>query len=142
MGSEVEHHLLMSSAEHPRVSESRQTGTDLDGAATGVVEDTVVKSPSVHVPYPAGKRTINKSGPKEDEDHGGEHATTFSDGANDEGSRNSAEHHLLHKHILSQHICHTVTLMKFISPRWIKKGKILKKKKEILPGKMSIATPG
>lgn len=116
MGAEVEHHLLVAPAEHPRVGERRKTGADLDGPAAGVVENAVVEGPSVDVPHPAGERAVDEGGPEEDEDHGREHAAALRDGADHKGCRDSAEHHLqLHKHTISQHIRHIVTPQDLLS---------------------------
>lgn len=94
MRSEVEHHLFVASAENPGVGEGRHTRDNLDGTATGVIENTIVEGPSVDVPNPAGNRTVDKGCPEESENHGRQNSATFSCGTNDESSSDSTELHL------------------------------------------------
>jgi hypothetical protein len=61
--AEVEHHLLLTLSKDPRVSERRKTGSDFDGSAAGVVEDTVLETPSVDVPYPASNWAVDERRP-------------------------------------------------------------------------------
>lgn len=92
--AEVEHHLLVTATENPRVGESRDTGSNLDGTTTGVIENAVVVCPAIDVPGPAGNGAVDQGSPEEDEHHGREHATTLSDGADHESGSDGAELHL------------------------------------------------
>lgn len=94
MRSEVEHHLLMSTAKNPRIGERRQTGANLDGTTSSIVQDTIVVRPPIDVPDPTGEGAVDESSPEENEDHGREHATTFCHRTNDESGCHTAEHHL------------------------------------------------
>lgn len=94
VGAEVEHHLLVTTTENPRVGESRHTGSNLDGTTTGVIEDAVVVCPAIDVPGPAGNGAVDQCRPEEDKHHGGEHTTALSDGTDHEGGSDGAELHL------------------------------------------------
>lgn len=93
--TEVHHHLLVASAENPRVGEGRHTGADLDGDTASVIEDTVLETPSVGVPDPVGERAVDEGSPAKDEDHGGNDTATFGDGSDSESSCDGTEHHLV-----------------------------------------------
>jgi hypothetical protein len=94
MRAKIQHHLLLTLSEDHRVSERGATGGDLDGAAAGVVEDAVFEGPAVGVPDPAGYGAVDEGGPPEGEDHGGDEAAAFGDGAHDDCGCDGAEHHL------------------------------------------------
>lgn len=91
MGSEVQHHLLLTLPEHHRVCERRHTRADFDGSAASVVEHAVFEGPAVDVPYPAGNGAIDECGPEEDENECWDETSSFGDGAHDNGSCDSAE---------------------------------------------------
>lgn len=91
MGTEVDHHLLLASAEDQGVSQSGHTGDDFDRASTSVVEDSIVESPSVDVPHPAGNGAVNKGRPEENEDHERENPTPFGDGSSSDGGGDGTE---------------------------------------------------
>lgn len=95
MRTEVEHHSLVATAKNPRVGESRHAGTNLDGAASGVIENTVLEGPAVGVPGPAGDGSVDEGGPEEDEDHAGNDSAALGGGTSSEGGSNGAEHHLV-----------------------------------------------
>ena len=92
--TKVQHHLLLTATENHGVCESGKTGTNLDRSSTGVVVNTPLVCPSVHVPCPAGDGAVDESGPEEDEDHHRDQTTTFSDGTDDDCSGGRTELHL------------------------------------------------
>jgi len=94
--AEVQHHLLLSASQNHRVGQCRQTRADFDGPAAGVIEHTVLVTPPVDVPRPAGNGTVNEGRPEEDEDHHGDQTTSFGDGAHNDCGRGGAELHLIH----------------------------------------------
>lgn len=94
VGTEVEHHLLVAAPEHPRVGQSGNTRTNLDGTATSVVENTPLESPAFGAPGPVRKRAVDESSPEESKNHAGNDATTLSSSTDHEGSSNSSELHL------------------------------------------------
>lgn len=94
MGSEVEHHLLLTTSKNPRVGEGGQTRDDLDGASSGVIETTPLEEPSIDVPGPARDRAVYNCSPEPDEDHHGYQSTALGDGTNDNRSGDGAELHL------------------------------------------------
>lgn len=59
MGSEVHHHLFVSAAKDPGISESRDTGTDLDRDTASIIEDSILESPAVGVPYPVSHGAVD-----------------------------------------------------------------------------------
>lgn len=71
--------------QHKGVSESCGTRADVDGGTTSEVETAHLQGPSLEVPGPESNGIVDDRGPDEDEDVGGEHATTISDSANSEG---------------------------------------------------------
>lgn len=95
MGSEVHHHLFVSAAEDPGVSQGRDAGSDLDGDTTGIIEDTILKRPSVAVPHPVGQGAVDQGGPAEAEHHARDDPTTLGDGSHSQAGGNGAEHHLV-----------------------------------------------
>ena len=94
MRAEVDHHLLLPSPEDHRVSQSGHTRTDFDGSATGIVHDTVIESPAIHIPGPASNGTVDEGRPEENEDHHGDQAATLSNSSNDNGASRGSELHL------------------------------------------------
>lgn len=94
MRAKVKHHFFLAFAENHAVGQGRAAGGDLDGAAAGVVEDAVFEGPAVGVPDPAGDGAVDEGGPPEGEDHGGDEAAAFGDGAHDDCGGYGAEHHL------------------------------------------------
>lgn len=70
MRTKVEHHLLLSLSQHHTVSQSRETGDNLDRSSAGVVENAVLECPSVDIPHPACDRAVNKRSPEKDKNHG------------------------------------------------------------------------
>lgn len=92
--TEVEHHLLVTAAEDPRISQSRDTGSDFDGTTTSIIHHSVLESPSIDVPSPAAQRAVDQCRPDEDEDHCRDNATTFGGGSNNEGCGYAEELHL------------------------------------------------
>lgn len=94
VGTEVEHHLLVTATEDPGVGEGGSSGSDFDGATAGIVEDTVLETPAVGVPGPAGERAVHKGGPAEGEDHAWYNATSLGGSTNNESCRDTAELHL------------------------------------------------
>ena len=95
MRSKVHHHLLVPAAQHPRVRKRRHTRADLDRAATGPVQHTVLVSPAVRVPHPVGNRAVHEGRPPEDENHAGHDSTPLRHGTDRQRSSDSAEHHLV-----------------------------------------------
>ena len=95
--TEVEHHLLVTSAKNPRISQSRNTGTDLDGATTSIIHYSVLKGPAVHVPSPAAERAIDQCRPDKNEDHCRNNATPFGGGSNNQGCGYAEELHLSYR---------------------------------------------
>ena len=94
MGAEVEHHLLLTLSQDHAICQSRQSGSDLDGPAAGIVHDTVGVAPSVYVPRPAGDWVINQGCPEEGPDQERKEAASFSYSARNDSSCDSAELHL------------------------------------------------
>jgi hypothetical protein len=94
MRAEVQHHLLLTSAEDHRVCQSGHTGSDFDRSSTSVVEDSPFESPAVDVPDPASNWAVNEGCPDEEEDHHWDEAAAFSDGTNDDSTSDGAELHL------------------------------------------------
>jgi len=72
VGSEVQHHLLLTPTKHHRICQSGQSGSNLDGSTSGVVHHTPAIAPTIGIPCPASDRTVDESRPAEDEDHGGD----------------------------------------------------------------------
>ena len=68
-------------AEHETVREGAAAGGDVDGAAAGKVDSTELVKPAIGVPCPVGNRVVDNRRPDEDEDDGGQHAPTVSDGS-------------------------------------------------------------
>lgn len=97
MRAEVQHHLLIAASEDPRVGQRRHSGTDLDGATTGVVEHAVLEGPAIGIPNPVGQRAVDNGGPKESEDHGGDDTTALSRGSDHQGCGDTAELHLVER---------------------------------------------
>jgi hypothetical protein len=95
VGTEVEHHLLLATSENHGVGERRHTRSNLDGSATGVVEDTPAEGPAARSPHPTGDRAVDKGGPDEDENEERHEAAALSDGACDNCGRDGAELHLV-----------------------------------------------
>ena len=91
MRTEVDHHLLLASAKDQGVGQSGHTGDDLDRATTSVVEDSIVESPPVNIPRPAGNGAVDKGRPEEHEDHEWENPTTFGDGSRRDGGSGGTE---------------------------------------------------
>ena len=96
MRAEIGHHLLLASAKHQTVSQGSETGSDFDWPSSGIIEYAIVEGPTVNVPDPAGEGTIDDGGPEPQEDHQGDDATTFSDGASGDGGSHGTELHLSH----------------------------------------------
>jgi hypothetical protein len=71
-------------AEHDGVGKGSGAGGDMDGTATGIVEGAEGEEPAAGVPGPVGDGVIDDGGPDEDEDEGGEDATTVSNSTNGE----------------------------------------------------------
>ena len=94
MGPEVKHHFLLTTAENPGVCQSREAGADLDGTATGIVDDAPSVTPSTGIPRPAGDWAVHEGRPEEDENHCRNETTTFRDGSDGDGRRGGAELHL------------------------------------------------
>lgn len=97
MGTEVDELAFSTSAENPGVSETAQTGADLDRASTSVVEHTPFESPTVDVPNPARDGCVDDGGPNESEDHGGENTTTLGHRAHQDGHGNGRELELVER---------------------------------------------
>ncbi len=95
MRSKVQHHALLSSAQDHGVCESGQSRHDLDRPTTSIIQNTIYVTPPVDIPGPACDRTVNESGPQEDEDHGRNHAATFCHRTHDDSRSNSTELHLV-----------------------------------------------
>lgn len=91
MRTEVDHHLLLSSAEHHGVCQSGQTRADFDRPSTGVVHDSVFESPAVEVPCPAGDGAVDEGSPEEHENHEWKNAATFGDSSSDDGTSHGTE---------------------------------------------------
>ena len=71
-------------AEHDGVGEGSGAGGDVNGAAAGIVEGAQGEEPAVGVPGPVGDGVVDNGGPNDDEDKGGENATTVSNSADGE----------------------------------------------------------
>lgn len=97
MGTEVHHHLLVSSAKDPGVCESGHARTDFDRDTAGVVENAVFETPSVGIPDPIGQRAVDECGPKEGEDHARDDTASLGDGSDSKGGGDSTEHHLVER---------------------------------------------
>lgn len=95
MGAEVDHHLLLTSAEDHGVSKSGHARADFDGPSASVIHDTIFEAPAINVPCPAGDRTVNEGSPEEDEDHERKDSTSFGDGSSNDGGGRGAELHLV-----------------------------------------------
>ncbi len=91
MRTEVDHHLLLASAKDQRVGQSGHTGDDFDRATTSVVEDSIVESPPVDIPRPAGDGAVDQGRPEEHEDHERKDSTTFGDGSSGDGGSGGTE---------------------------------------------------
>ena len=95
MGTEVEHHLLLSLSENHGICQSRQTRPDLDRATTRIIHDTILESPSVRIPSPTSDRVVDQGSPEERPDQEGHESTTFGYRTCHNGSCNATELHLL-----------------------------------------------
>ena len=84
VGTEVHHHPLVAPPENQGVGHGRHTRNYLDWPASGIVEDAIVEGPAIGIPHPACDGAVDEGGPEEHEDHGGEHAAAFGNGASDE----------------------------------------------------------
>ncbi len=91
MWTEVRHHLLLTPAQDEGVCEGGHARANLDGSSAGIVHHAVIEAPAVDIPSPAGDGAVDESGPSEDEDEEGEHATTLGDGTCSNGGRGCAE---------------------------------------------------
>ena len=96
MRAEICHHLLLALTQDQRVSESRQTGSNFDGPAAGIVHDAVFETPAVDVPCPAGDGAVDDCRPTECEDQKRKHSAALSDGTGNDSGCGSAELHLYH----------------------------------------------
>lgn len=93
--AEVEHHLLLATAENHRVGKRRHTRNDLDGSAAGVVENAPAEGPTARSPNPTCDRAVDECGPDEGEDEERHEAATLSDSACNNGGGDGAELHLV-----------------------------------------------
>ena len=82
-------------AEHQRVGKSASARGNVDGTATSKVVAGQVVQPAVAVPCPVCDRVVDNGGPDEDEDEGGQNATTVRNGTNGKGWRDGGEHALV-----------------------------------------------
>jgi hypothetical protein len=55
--------VARSMADEVRVGETGRSGSDLDGDAAGIVEDTPLESPAIGGPDPVGERVVDEGGP-------------------------------------------------------------------------------
>lgn len=69
MWAKVGHHLLLASTQHERICKGGHAGGNLDGPTARIVHDTVLVTPPIDVPRPAGNRAVDEGGPEEEEDH-------------------------------------------------------------------------
>lgn len=95
MRAKVHHHLLITTAQNPRVRKGRDAGANLDRNTTSVVNNTILESPTVGVPHPIRKRTVYQRGPEKGKDHAGNDAASLGDSSDGESSSDGAEHHLV-----------------------------------------------
>lgn len=93
--AEVEHHLLLTTAEDHGVGKRSHTRHDLDGSTTGVVEDAPAQSPAIASPSPACDGAVDDGCPEEGEHEEGNQAAALSDGTCSDGGGDGAELHLV-----------------------------------------------
>ena len=91
MWAEICHHFLLALSQDQGVGESRQSGTDFDRPAAGIVHDAVFEAPAVDVPCPAGDGTVDECCPAEYEDHEWKHSAALSDGTGNNSSCGGAK---------------------------------------------------
>ncbi len=65
------------------------------GTRTCIVEDTPLEAPAVDVPGPARDGAVDECYPYEGEEHGREDATSFGEGAHENGYGDARELHLV-----------------------------------------------
>ena len=89
--SEVQHHLLLALSKDHRICQCRHTRNNFNRSTSCVVENTIVESPAVYVPYPASDGAVDESRPEEDENHSWDKSATFGNCSHDNGSRDTTE---------------------------------------------------
>lgn len=97
MWAEIQHHLFVSAAKNPGISQCRHTGSDFDGTASSIVHNTIVEGPSVDVPHPASDGAVHQCSPEERENHSREHSAAFGGSAHDKSGCDGAELHLVER---------------------------------------------
>jgi len=91
VGAEVEHHLLLTFAEHHGVRKRGKTGTNFDRPTTSIIKNTKFEAPSVRIPCPARDRVVDESSPEEQPDTEWQEPASFGNGAGNNGCGDGAE---------------------------------------------------
>ena len=94
MGSEIDHHFLLASAEDKGVGEGGHTRANFDRPSAGIIENAIFEGPAVRIPRPACNWAVYKSGPKKKENHQRKDAAPLCYGSGNNGCSCRAELHL------------------------------------------------
>jgi hypothetical protein len=95
VGTEVQHHLLLTAAKNHGVCEGGETRADLDRSTTSVSKNAPLVRPTVDVAHPASNQAVHKGGPDEGEEHEGNETATLFDGTCNNSACEGAELHLV-----------------------------------------------